>query len=135
MRATAVAFSVSDPSSRCYSTLRLYNKVHINIGDDFCPETGIFTCSKAGVYYFITTLVKKKGVDFLNCSIVKNDSQVQYLYLDRNDDADAGNAAISNSVVLSLSVGDRVFLGRCTDLTGRLEPWSSFSGFLLYPLT
>ncbi|XP_053395634.1 complement C1q-like protein 2 [Mercenaria mercenaria] len=117
------AFSVSEPRSvsspETEYKLQQYTTVNINEGKDFNPSSGIFTCSKAGVYYFTATLIKKRA----DVSV----DLVQY------DDTDKGHAAISNSVVLRLDTDDIVYLGWCDDPNTSLEKWSSFSGFLLYP--
>lgn len=50
-----------------------------------------------------------------------------------DDDTDKGNAAVSTTVVTSLNLGDSVYLSGCTDPATTMEPWSSFTGVLLYP--
>ena len=139
------AFSVSEPMSftpyQSDYKLQNYGKVHFNEGNDFSSETGIFRCSKPGVYYFTASLVKKRAlekkfekVDFVHCKIFKNTNEVLDILVDpTDDDTDIGSAAVSNSVILRLASSDKVYLGDCDDPLVSLESWSSFSGFLLYP--
>ncbi|XP_060600751.1 cerebellin-1-like [Ruditapes philippinarum] len=146
------AFSVSDPRSvspaESLNKLQNYSKVHFNEGTDFNADTGIFSCSKPGVYYFSASLIKKRAyensekVDLLHCIIYKNTGTMLELRVDPTDgpkvdvdniSADIGSTAVTNSMVIRLGKGDTVYLGDSDNPLTSLESWSSFSGFLLYP--
>jgi hypothetical protein len=146
------AFSVSDSRSvspaESQNKLQNYAKVHFNEGTDFNADTGIFSCSKPGVYYFTASLIKKRAydnsekVDLVHCIIYKNTETMLELRVDPTDgpkvdvnniSADIGSTAVTNSMVVRLERGDTVYLGDCDNPLTSLESWSSFSGFLLYP--
>ena len=105
-------------------------------GSDFNISTGIFTCSIPGVYHFSATLVKKRAttrVDQVFCNIMKNAQSLISVKIDpTDDDTDKGNAAVSQSIVIDLDIGDKVYLGFCNDPKKNMDNWSSFTGFLLY---
>ncbi|XP_060562948.1 complement C1q-like protein 4 [Ruditapes philippinarum] len=133
------AFSVKSPDS--YSNINgiaklTFSSTIYQYGNDFSISTGTYTCSKSGVYHFSVTLVKKSsssGVDRVNCYLFKNGQPVIYIKVDpTDDDTDKGNAAISQSIVINLDVGDTVFLTYCTNPSTSMDYWSSFTGFLLY---
>jgi hypothetical protein len=133
-------FSVSAPvsisSRETRQKLQQYQNVHIN-GGDFSEDTGVFTCGTTGLYFFTATLVKKRDLkdtlELAKCDKYKND--LQQLNLKMNpfgDEWELGTAAISNSIVVKLDIGDIVYLGNCNP-TKRFSKWISFTGFLLYP--
>ncbi|XP_060600749.1 complement C1q tumor necrosis factor-related protein 5-like isoform X2 [Ruditapes philippinarum] len=145
------AFSVSDSRSvspaESQNKLHNYAKIHFNEGTDFNADTGTFSCSKPGVYYFTASLIKKRAyensekVDLVHCIIYKNTETMLELLVDPNDgpkvdvnniSADIGSTAVTNSMVVRLERGDTVYLGDCDNPLTSLEPYSSFSGFLLY---
>ncbi|XP_060590202.1 complement C1q-like protein 2 [Ruditapes philippinarum] len=134
------AFSVQRPKT--YSNINGISKLTFSItiyqyGNDFSISTGTYTCSKSGVYHFSVTLVKKRAssrVDSVYCRLYKNRQSLIYIAVDPTDDStDKGNAAISQSIVINLNVGDTVYLTKCSDPSTYMEYWSSFTGFLLYP--
>jgi hypothetical protein len=134
------AFSVSSPasisSSETGQKLQQYETVHIN-GGDFNEDTGVFTCGTTGLYFFTATLVKRRDFrdkfDFVKCDIYKNDLQQLNLKINPNgEEWDFGHAAISNSIVVKLDIGDIVYLGNCNTIK-HFANWTSFTGFLLYP--
>ncbi|XP_053385651.1 A disintegrin and metalloproteinase with thrombospondin motifs 5-like [Mercenaria mercenaria] len=135
------AFSVDSPFN--YSSVNgTYKLTFSNFiyqhGGDFTLGTGTFKCSKPGIYHFIVTLVKKRSgtrVDMVSCQLYKNTFQIGYIRVDpADDDTDKGNAAITESSIVHLNRGDTVYLTGCTNPTSTvMEPWTSFTGFLLYP--
>ncbi|XP_060586721.1 coadhesin-like [Ruditapes philippinarum] len=133
------AFSVKSPNT--YSNINEINKLTFSntiyqYGNDFSISTGTYTCSKSGVYHFSVTLVKKRAssrVDMVHCFLYKNRQSLIYIGVDpTDDDTDKGHAAVSQSIAISLDVGDTVFLTKCSDPSTHMEDWSSFTGFLLY---
>jgi hypothetical protein len=134
------AFSVTKPSS--YNTINGIRKLTFSstiyqFGYHFSTSTGTYTCRLPGVYYFSVTLVKKRAssrVDMVYCKIYKNTQSLMYMKVDPTDDStDNGHAAISQSIVINLNVGDTVFLSDCSNPPSTfMEHWTSFTGFLLY---
>ena len=132
------AFSVTKPHSVVTSVYRLtFSTTIYNQGDDFNASTGVFTCSKSGVYQFSVFLVKKTAktrLDNVGCLLYKDRSNIITIGVDpTDDDTDKGNAQAANSVVMYLDIGDTVSLQYCSDPSTHMESWSSFSGFLINP--
>jgi hypothetical protein len=133
------AFSVKSPKTNIISNgfyKLTFSKTIYQYGNDFNISTGTYTCSKSGVYHFSVTLVKKSSssrLDRVICYPFKNRQSLIYIKLDpTDDDTDKGHAAISQSIVINLNVGDTVFLAGCSVPSTHMEYWSSFTGFLLY---
>ncbi|XP_030629785.1 complement component 1, q subcomponent-like 4 like [Chanos chanos] len=109
----------------------VYKKVLTNIGKAYNSETGIFTAPLKGVYYFRFYAHAKPGTK-MAVSLYRNDSKVSSIFSWKP--VTNGNA--SNGVVLILNSGDQV----CTRLWGNAwvydddNNYTSFSGFLLFPL-
>ncbi|XP_045177892.2 complement C1q tumor necrosis factor-related protein 4-like [Mercenaria mercenaria] len=137
--ATVSAFSVYNPYNRTSDGVsRLtFSSIIYQHGNDFDLSSGTYKCSIPGTYYFAATLVKKRSssrVDLVDCDLYKNRNKLIIIKVDPTDnDTDKGSAAISQSVVINLDKGDNVYLGSCSDPSTRMEYWSSFTGFLLYP--
>ncbi|XP_026800173.2 complement C1q-like protein 3 [Pangasianodon hypophthalmus] len=109
-----------------------FSTVITNLGGHYDASTGTFTCNFAGVYYFSYHIVKN-GLS-LRADLVLNDHKtvasavaVDALHTD----------TASNSAVLQLSVGDRVYV-RLNKSDSTLKDtqnlFSTFSGHLLYEL-
>ncbi|XP_060585916.1 A disintegrin and metalloproteinase with thrombospondin motifs adt-1-like isoform X4 [Ruditapes philippinarum] len=133
------AFSVKSPNtiSNINGIEKLtFSSTIYQYGNDFNISTGTYTCNKSGVYHFSVTLVKKREssrVDFVQCLLYKNRQSLINIVVDpTDDDTDKGHAAISQSIVINLDVGDTVYLTGCTNPSTTMESWSSFTGFLLY---
>jgi hypothetical protein len=66
------------------------------------------------VYNFSATLVKKRdtsSVDLVYCKLYKNTKSLFHIGVDpTDDDTDKGRAAITQSIVIKLDVGDTVYL-------------------------
>ncbi|KAK3516565.1 hypothetical protein QTP70_021979 [Hemibagrus guttatus] len=109
-----------------------FSLVKTNLGGCYDASTGTFTCKSAGVYYFSYHIVKN-GVS-LRADMMLNDHQivasavaVDALHTD----------TASNSAVLELKVGDRVYVRlNKSDSTFKdtQNLFSTFSGHLLYEL-
>ncbi|TRY92266.1 hypothetical protein DNTS_007052 [Danionella cerebrum] len=111
-----------------------FDRLLVNIGDDFSPETGTFRCRLPGAYYFSFTMGKfpKK---MLSVMLVKNGMEVQAMAYDgyRNP----GRKVQSQSVMISLKAMDTVFLLLQENpdyaLYSNVGPYITFSGYLVYP--
>ncbi|XP_041831567.1 complement C1q-like protein 4 isoform X2 [Melanotaenia boesemani] len=106
-----------------------FKKVVTNVGKAYSNETGIFTAPVKGVYYFqLTGVVGSTGE--LHAGVKKNGENKFAIYQKAGTQASA-----SNSMLLELEEGDRVFAqlwsGKTIADQGRL---STFSGFLVFPM-
>jgi hypothetical protein len=133
------AFSATNPNTNSIinGIKRLtFSRTIYQYGNDFNISTGTYTRNKHGVYHFSVTLVNIRSssrVDRAYCNLYKNRQSLIYISVDpTDDDTDKGNAAISQSIVIKLDVGDTVYLASCTNPSTSMEYWSSFTGFLLY---
>ncbi|XP_072040855.1 uncharacterized protein [Amphiura filiformis] len=77
----------------------------IDIGDDFNPSTGVFTCRIQGLYYFSFTFLPNNSYHFL-VYLLQNDIHKAKIYYR----AGSRHVMQSQSVILSLQVGDEVKL-------------------------
>ncbi|XP_038136098.1 cerebellin-1-like [Cyprinodon tularosa] len=121
----------TDPGPYISDTTLQFKKVKTNIGNAYCPDTGVFTAPVKGLYYFqFTGVVGKSGK--LNAGLKVNGLNTIAIYHKAGTQASATNA-----VALELEEGDRVFTqiwgGRSLTLAdqGRL---TTFTGFLVFPL-
>ncbi|TSK58109.1 Complement C1q-like protein 3 [Bagarius yarrelli] len=109
-----------------------FSTVMTNLGGHYDASTGMFTCKLAGVYHFSYHIVKN-GLS-LRADLVLNDHKivasavaVDALHTD----------TASNSAVLELKVGDRVYvrLNKSNRTFKDIQNlFSTFSGHLLYEL-
>ncbi|KAM6296229.1 complement C1q subcomponent subunit A-like [Aegotheles albertisi] len=127
------AFSASRRSPPSLGTTVVFDNIITNQESSYSPQTGEFTCSIPGVYYFAYQVVSRGN---LCLSITKNKERV-VSFCDNNSQALL--QVNSGSSVLSLAMGDRVSLS--TDHAGvnsiyrGSEVDSVFSGFMLFPQT
>ncbi|KAJ8288690.1 hypothetical protein COCON_G00013490 [Conger conger] len=121
----------------------LFNKVFVNEGEFYNPQTGIFTAPMDGHYFFSAVLTGRKNekieavLSKSNYGMARADSAgYQPEGLENKPVAETkptpGSLAIFN-IILPLQVGDTI----CVDLVmGKLahsvEPLTFFSGMLLY---
>ncbi|KAM7404952.1 hypothetical protein PAMP_012251 [Pampus punctatissimus] len=111
----------------------IYKHVINNTGNCYNPNTGYFTATIAGVYYFRFTGHIAHSDSILRMSLIKN-TDVIVSSGDRYTTSTDVEDGISNGVVLQLDVGDVVSV----QITGTV--WddqyhrTTFSGFLLFTL-
>ncbi|NXB10155.1 C1QA protein, partial [Cnemophilus loriae] len=125
------AFSASRLSPPRRGTTVVFDRIITNQENSYSPQTGKFTCHIPGLYYFTYQVVSSGD---LCLSITKNGLNV-VSFCDNNSH---GILQVnSGSSVLSLAVGDQVFL--TTDpawgssIYSGSEADSVFSGFLVSP--
>ncbi|XP_042258009.1 complement C1q-like protein 4 [Thunnus maccoyii] len=132
-----VAFSVAlpvdgtlGPVTTLYSLV--YHHVVSNIGNAYSPITGYFTAPVPGVYYFSFTSYWWGGDGSSGGSLYHNGYQVVSWY----NCEQPHNTSGSNSAVLHLQVGDKVNvrLWEGLKISDNVNNYSSFSGFLLFPI-
>ncbi|NXX84534.1 C1QA protein, partial [Urocolius indicus] len=125
------AFSALRRSSAPVGKTVVFDHVVTNQEGSYSPQSGTFTCSVPGLYYFAFQVVSSRD---LCLSLTKN-LQPVVSFCDRN--SRQVPQVNSGSAVLGLAVGDRVAVG--TDPAGPSanlgtgEADSVFSGFLLFP--
>ncbi|XP_056117193.1 complement C1q tumor necrosis factor-related protein 4 [Rhinichthys klamathensis goyatoka] len=130
------AFSATRSSSVLGGTQRVvtFDRLLVNIGDDFNPDTGGFRCRLPGAYYFSFT-VGKFPKKILSVMLVKNGMEVQAMAYDgyRNQ----GRKVQSQSVMVSLKPMDTVYLLLQENpeyaIYSNVGPYVTFSGYLVYP--
>ena len=102
----------------------------LDVGNDFNPNTGVFTCRIQGLYYFSFTFRFDDDKDF-NLYLDQNSIHKAKIY---TPVFDGHHAVQSQSVILSLQVGDEVkltakapsYILNSEDLT------NIFNGYLIY---
>ncbi|XP_032444385.1 LOW QUALITY PROTEIN: complement C1q-like protein 2 [Xiphophorus hellerii] len=134
-----VAFSAALPGSGntgpfTTATPLRYKKVFSNTGNCYNPSTGIFTATVSGMYFFRFSMFNNMTpAPNSVVSLMKNSERLTSVWdTAATDIHDSG----SNAVVISLKVGDNVYV--------QLEPnravyddgmhYNTFSGFLLFPM-
>ncbi|KAM8746817.1 complement C1q-like protein 2 [Acanthopagrus schlegelii] len=111
----------------------VYRHVLSNIGGHYNSDTGYFTAPVRGVYYFSFTSFWW-GANPGSCggSLYQNGNKVVSWYVTNSNHASSG----SNSAVLQLQVGDNVNVRLWNNrrISDNGNKYSSFSGFLLFPV-
>ncbi|MEE6499203.1 hypothetical protein FKM82_003354 [Ascaphus truei] len=113
-----------------------FDKVYVNIGGDFDPKVGMFSCRIPGAYYFSFTIGKfpKKN---LSVMLMKNRNEVQVIAYDEHHHKEKKVA--SQSAMLQLDYGDTVWLRLHGDpkyaIYSNVGPYTTFNGYLIYPDT
>ena len=132
------AFSVSRSASmsvKTYDQIITYDIQTIDYGNNILTSDGIFVCDIAGVYYFSFTAYsadKRCQVD-----LVKNGVNTMTAYASGRNSG-RWYIGVSNSIVLSLRVGDRVWLelDSSSFLSENLnsDRLNTFNGYLIHEL-
>ncbi|KAM9501558.1 cerebellin-1-like [Clarias gariepinus] len=109
----------------------IYKKVFTNAGNGYDSNTGIFTAPVKGVYYFRFYAHCHGGIK-MAVSLFKNGERQCSVFSWKP--ITNGNA--SNGVILTLEKGDQMFtkLWENTWVYDDPESYTSFGGFLLFPL-
>ncbi|NXC45397.1 C1QA protein, partial [Penelope pileata] len=124
------AFSASRSSPPSRGSTVVFDNIITNQENSYNPQTGEFTCSIPGLYYFAYQVVANGD---LCLSITKNRQHVVSFCDNNSRNILQVN---SGSSVLSLAVGDRVAVnmaGRGSTIYSGSEADSVFSGFMLFP--
>ncbi|XP_059191906.1 complement C1q tumor necrosis factor-related protein 4 isoform X1 [Centropristis striata] len=110
-----------------------FNRLMVNVGSDFNPDTGRFRCRVPGAYYFSYS-VGKFPKKMLSVILVKNGEEVQAIAYD--DYRKKGRKVQSQSVMISLKEMDTVWLllqqSPQYALYSNAGPYITFSGYLVY---
>ncbi|XP_033823646.2 complement C1q tumor necrosis factor-related protein 4 [Periophthalmus magnuspinnatus] len=132
------AFSAARTSSVMGGKQRAvtFDRLMVNIGADFNPDTGFFRCRIPGAYYFSFS-VGKFPKKMLSVILVKNGEEVQAIAYD--DYRKKGRKVQSQSVMVTLKEMDTVWLliqqSPQYALYSNMGPYITFSGYLVYPET
>ena len=111
----------------------VFTRIITNVGQAYSNITGFFTAPVKGVYYFRFTVMDVLSSRSMTIRIVKNGEQVMQL---AEYDNDGQRSYLSSGVTLQLEVGDVVNMQLPAGfrLYDHSDNYSTFSGFLLFPL-
>lgn len=129
------AFSATRTSSMLGGLQRAvtFDKLLVNIGHDFHPDTGRLVCRIPGAYYFAFT-VGKYPKKMLSVMLMKNSHEVQAIAF--SDHRRKDRKVQSQSLMLPLSVGDYIWLLLSSSpryaLYSNMGPYTTFTGYLVY---
>ncbi|XP_067116653.1 complement C1q-like protein 2 isoform X2 [Osmerus mordax] len=115
-----------------YEVLK-FDDVVTNLGNQYDPSTGKFTCLVSGIYFFTYHVLMRGGDGTSMWADLCKNGQVRASAIAQ--DADQNYDYASNSVVLHLESGDEIYIkldgGKAHG--GNNNKYSTFSGFMLYP--
>ncbi|KAM6995247.1 complement C1q tumor necrosis factor-related protein 4-like [Tautogolabrus adspersus] len=112
----------------------IFKEVLTNIGQAYNSETGVFTAPTRGVYYIRFTA--NAPTDFpMSAVLYKNNAEIQLIA--HEQESGEGSDTASNGAALLLEQGDTLSLQlwQNTQIWDNSNHHSTFSGFLLFPLT
>ncbi|NWW61674.1 CBLN2 protein, partial [Ifrita kowaldi] len=132
-----VAFSATrstnhEPSEMSNRTMTIYfDQVLVNIGNHFDLTSSIFVAPRKGIYSFSFHVVKVYNRQTIQVSLMQNGYPVISAFA---GDQDVTREAASNGVLLLMEREDKVHLKlERGNLMGGWK-YSTFSGFLVFPL-
>ncbi|XP_066209288.1 cerebellin-2 [Saccopteryx leptura] len=132
-----VAFSATrstnhEPSEMSNRTMTIYfDQVLVNIGNHFDLASSIFVAPRKGIYSFSFHVVKVYNRQTIQVSLMQNGYPVISAFA---GDQDVTREAASNGVLLLMEREDKVHLKlERGNLMGGWK-YSTFSGFLVFPL-
>ncbi|XP_038601995.1 complement C1q-like protein 2 [Tachyglossus aculeatus] len=128
-----IAFYVGLKSPHEGYELLKFDDVVTNLGNQYDPATGKFSCQLRGTYFFTYHILMRGGDGTSMWADLCKNGQVRASAIAQ--DADQNYDYASNSVILRLDAGDEVYVkldgGKAHG--GNSNKYSTFSGFLLYP--
>ncbi|XP_046879854.1 cerebellin-2-like isoform X2 [Hypomesus transpacificus] len=129
---SAVRGTNHEPSEMSNTSLTIYfDQVLVNIGNHFDLKASVFQAPRRGIYSFSFHVVKVYNRQTIQINLMQNDYAVISAFA---GDQDVTREAASNGVLLMVEHEDRVYLKleRGTLMGG--WKYSTFSGFLVFPL-
>ncbi|XP_038075633.1 uncharacterized protein LOC119743302 [Patiria miniata] len=131
---SAIAFSADLTTSFTGDNgdIIIFDNIETNMGDGYDSQSGVFSCSIPGVYFFTTSLQRLSSSTRPHVFLKKNGARIFGIY----DSHDNYYHQSSNSAVLVLATGDRVWLAFGSSNRGiygdSSNKYSFFSGFLIH---
>eukprot|EP00062_Callorhinchus_milii_P027817 gi/632991579/ref/XP_007884692.1/ PREDICTED: cerebellin-1-like [Callorhinchus milii] len=108
-----------------------FDRVIVNIGRYFDGDRSVFTAPRRGVYSFTFHVVKVYNRQAIQVSLMLNTQPVISAFA---GDQDVTREAATNAGLMLMEMGDEAYLAlQRGTLTGGWK-YSTFSGFLLFPL-
>ncbi|XP_010769931.1 cerebellin-2b [Notothenia coriiceps] len=129
---SAVRGTNHEPSDMSNTSMTIYfDQVLVNIGNHFDLKASVFLAPRRGIYSFSFHVVKVYNRQTIQVNLLQNDYPVISAFA---GDQDVTREAASNGVLLMVEREDRVSLKleRGTLMGG--WKYSTFSGFLVFPL-
>ena len=127
------AFTAVKTSGQTFGTnLITFQTIITNIGNDFGTSTNKFTCRVPGVYVFMFNINADHDTADTVVYLMKNDEQIVGAVRDHQTDYSQQDNGVSGSAVLSLTVGDQVWLKLSSGDADSGAKGTNFSGYLLY---
>ncbi|XP_053548863.1 cerebellin-1 [Bombina bombina] len=129
---SAIRSTNHEPSEMSNRTMVIYfDQILVNIGGNFDSERSTFISPRKGIYSFNFHVVKVYNRQTIQVSLILNGWPVISAFA---GDQDVTREAASNGVLIQMEKGDSVYLKlEKGDLMGGWK-YSTFSGFLLFPL-
>ncbi|NXB18933.1 CBLN2 protein, partial [Rhagologus leucostigma] len=129
---SAVRSTNHEPSEMSNRTMTIYfDQVLVNIGNHFDLTSSIFVAPRKGIYSFSFHVVKVYNRQTIQVSLMQNGYPVISAFA---GDQDVTREAASNGVLLLMEREDKVHLKlERGNLMGGWK-YSTFSGFLVFPL-
>ncbi|XP_013406218.1 otolin-1-A-like [Lingula anatina] len=109
-----------------------FDRVHVNEGQNYDKDTGVFTCKHPGIYVFHCHLLSLREY-IVHANIAVNGRPVAWLWADGRDEMEHFTA--SNTMLQRLSEGDVVYVKLIRSSIGAQalhSSYSTFGGYLLY---
>ena len=137
MQSPKVGFTAvlgQDVSNLGDNQIIVFDRVYTNVGNDYNPYTGVFTCRVPGFYVFYVHTLAEPG-KHVETVMVKNQQVMAHTYAYDKEYFSSG----SNMAVMDLQKGDTVVIksnGHAHDHDGAILDYyyTSFSGFLINTL-
>ncbi|XP_072907831.1 cerebellin-2b isoform X1 [Hemitrygon akajei] len=129
---SAVRSTNHEPSEMSNRTMTIYfDHVLVNIGNHFDMRSSTFVAPRKGIYSFSFHVVKVYNRQTIQVSLMQNGWAVISAFA---GDQDVTREAASNGVLLNMEREDKVYLKlERGNLMGGWK-YSTFSGFLVFPL-
>ncbi|XP_066534531.1 cerebellin-2b [Hoplias malabaricus] len=129
---SAVRGTNHEPSDMSNTSMTIYfDQVLVNIGNHFDLKASVFTAPRRGIYSFSFHVVKVYNRQTIQVNLMQNEYPVISAFA---GDQDVTREAASNGVLLMVERDDRVYLKlERGNLMGGWK-YSTFSGFLVFPL-
>ncbi|XP_048866748.1 cerebellin-2a [Brienomyrus brachyistius] len=129
---SAVRGTNHEPSEMSNKSMTIYfDQILVNVGNHFDLKSSVFQAPRRGIYSFNFHVVKVYNRQTIQVNLMQNEYPVISAFA---GDQDVTREAASNGVLLHLERDDRLYLKlERGNLMGGWK-YSTFSGFLVFPL-